>query len=83
MAAKKKRHEMALRIDDLMLLRSAARVGRATMVRTLRDQKAEMQRRIRSVELLDDVLQRLDVQIMKASDALGFELPPESSEKSA
>ena len=68
---KPKRVEIGLRLDDMVILREGARVGRAALMKRLRDLKAEMRDKIRTVELLDDALGRLDLSIAKAEEAYG------------
>ncbi len=73
MARKPKRVEIGLRVDDMVILREGARVGRAVLLKQLRGLKAEMQDKIRTAERLDDALGRLDVAIAKAEAA--YDLP--------
>lgn len=72
---KPKRVEIGLRLDDMMILREAGRVGRTALVARLRTLKAEMQDKISTVEKIDDALDRLDVAIAKAAAAYGVPDP--------
>lgn len=71
MARKPKRVEIGLRLDDMVILRHAGRAWRDVMLKSLRDMRSEMERKIRAVETLDDALGRLDLSIAKAEDAYG------------
>ena len=68
---KPKRVEVRLRLDDMVVLREACRIGRAHLLARLRDLKAEMQDKITLIEKVDDSLTRLDVAIAKAEAAYG------------
>jgi hypothetical protein len=67
-----KRVEIGLRLDDMLILRTASRAWREVMMRSLRDMRAEMARKIAAVEKLDDALVRLDVSIATAEAAYGL-----------
>lgn len=71
MARKPKRVEIGLRLDDMVILRHAGRAWREVMLKSLRDMRSEMERKIKSVEILDDTLGRLDLSIAKAEEAYG------------
>lgn len=71
-ARKPKRVEVGLRYEDMVILREGTRVGRAALVKRLRDLKGEMQDKIALIEKIDDALDRLDVAIAKAQDAYGL-----------
>lgn len=64
-----KKVEVGLRLDDFIVLRSAARTGRAAMLARLQSVKSQMQQDIRALERLDDTLVRLDVAIATAEAA--------------
>lgn len=69
--AKPKRVEIGLRLDDMVILRHAGRAWREVLLKSLRDMRSEMERKIKSVEILDDTLGRLDLSIAKAEAAYG------------
>ena len=71
---KPKRVEIRLRLDDMVVLREAGRIGRAALVNQLKTLKAQMQHKIETVEKVDDALDRLDVAIAKAMAAYGVEI---------
>lgn len=82
MAAKRrpKKVEIGLRLDDMVILREACRVGRSALLARLRSLKAEMEAKISTIEKVDDALGRLDVAIAKASAAYGVDLAPPPEE---
>ena len=74
MARRPKRVEIGLRVEDMVTLRGAGRLGRAALLNRLRDLKGEMQVKISTIEKVDDALGRLDVAIAKAEAAYGVQL---------